>query len=96
MTRKRTMGLLPAAISSLRGFLLGDRSREWTAKRPRSRSLRIEPCESRNLLTAVMGTAFDDVNADGVFNLGDEALANVTVELYKDADQDGALRASVS
>ena len=62
-------------------FVANDQSE--TTPSSKTRRLRIEQCESRNLLAAIAGTKFEDLTGDG-FSPDDLPLAGTTIELYKD------------
>lgn len=68
------LGKLPRGVGSVRGK---------AAKR--TRRLRFEHCESRNLLAgaSIMGVKFDTANSSG-FSPGDVPLGGVFIDLYKD------------
>ncbi|MDZ4780472.1 MAG: SdrD B-like domain-containing protein, partial [Planctomycetia bacterium] len=58
------------------------------------RSLRLEPCEARNLLAAdITGIKFQDLTGNG-FSADDTPLAGVTIELFQD-NGDGVFDANV-
>jgi hypothetical protein len=60
--------------------------------RPRTaRRLRIEPLENRHLLASIAGLVWNDLNADGARQTGENPFVDVTV--YLDANYNGALDA---
>lgn len=73
-------------------------TRTTSRRKKRSRGLRVETLAKRELMAAdlggIGGTAFLDTNGDGTFQIGTEtALANVTVNLYRDANASGTVGA---
>ncbi len=88
MTRKHDAGLFSSAFSSLKGFLAHGRHGRPIAERPKTRTLRIEPCESRRLLAVLSGAVYEDLTGDGASPANDPVMEGVTIELYRD-DGDG-------
>ena len=82
-------------VSFRGGSAVGDRAgRGSHAKRDRNRRLGFESCERRELLAVtVTGTKFDTVSSSGFTPGQDKPLANVTINLFQDANTNQVLDA---
>ncbi|MEM6472547.1 MAG: SdrD B-like domain-containing protein [Planctomycetota bacterium] len=72
-----------------------NRRRTTAVKRRGLRSLQHEALAKRELLAsdlaAISGIAFADFNEDGLVDVGEERLAGVTVDLFRDVDASGTV-----
>ncbi len=81
MSRIFDAGFFSSALALLRGASPAKCLRKRLA---RGRSLRIEPCERRELLASISGTVFSDLTGDGLSADDQAALAGTTLELFRD------------